>query len=321
MLAMYPPGYPLLLTGWAVLFGIGRASVLVLNNAVDLAAASALAAIIWPNGRRIALLCAFFYLAWPDRIISSLAPNKEGLALLFVCLITFSLLGRRFVLLGLSTGLLALTQPAWLPFPIIASLLVLKDDKRLILSGAVAAIVMLPWWIRNYLALHQFVPLTTSGPFSIMVAATGRFDEFNYYLSFGEIEGGKRAAADALHVIFASPARFAVSRTIEIVRSFCFDLEGIGNLGGGTAQSAIACQIYYAVMVGLAAAAIGKAGGVLPYILLAIFIQVVIFAPWVEFDMRHKELIVVPILLISMRAFTGLNKLPRSPYEPLPRAL
>jgi 4-amino-4-deoxy-L-arabinose transferase-like glycosyltransferase len=81
---------------------------------------------------------------------------------------------REALILGLSTGALALTQPALLPLPICLGLVAAFRARLEVLirlaarSIPVAVVLMVPWWIRNWLLFGSFVPLTTSAGHSMM---------------------------------------------------------------------------------------------------------------------------------------------------------
>ncbi len=73
------------------------------------------------------------------------------------------------VLAGAATGIAILARPSWLLFMPFAGLVVLIGSDRsavilrakiLVLMALACALVMAPWWLRNYRITHRFVPTT-----------------------------------------------------------------------------------------------------------------------------------------------------------------
>lgn len=70
-------------------------------------------------------------------------------------------------LAGIAFGAAILVRPSWLMFPFFAApigLLFYESKRRQLAIYAVAAmaavVVMMPWWVRNYMVIGQFVPTT-----------------------------------------------------------------------------------------------------------------------------------------------------------------
>ncbi|QDU74901.1 Dolichyl-phosphate-mannose-protein mannosyltransferase [Bremerella volcania] len=68
---------------------------------------------------------------------------------------------------GLAFGLAILMRPSWLMFPLFAApigLLFYPDRKQQLYAyttaAVVAALVLTPWWVRNYVVIGKFVPTT-----------------------------------------------------------------------------------------------------------------------------------------------------------------
>lgn len=156
--AYYPPLYPLLLVGLGLLVLLVPLTFLALNFLIDIAAAGAL---FWLSrvlglSPRLGLAASSAYLLWPTSIIMAPVANKEGLASLLAILMFGFLVQRRAVGFGLFAGLLALAQPALLTLPIIAGIVLDWRGgwlRAMLVAAGVAALVMLPWWIRNYTVL------------------------------------------------------------------------------------------------------------------------------------------------------------------------
>ena len=167
--AMCPPLYPVLLA----LAGGTQLSAFFLNVAIDLAAAGAM---LWLGsllGEKAAgRFAAAIYLVWPVNVLSSAAPQKEGLIALLAILSAALLLKRKAALLGVTIGLLAITQPALVPLPCLFAV-VLRRWMVLLLAIPLAIAVVVPWWIRNYLVFGTFVPLTTAAGWSLWIGVFG----------------------------------------------------------------------------------------------------------------------------------------------------
>ncbi len=82
----------------------------------------------------------------------------------------------KYPLLGLLTGICALTKPFYMAFPIILGVsewMMKKDLKKAALKGAVIwlvmAIVITPWAIRNYKAYDRFIPVSYNSGFNLYI--------------------------------------------------------------------------------------------------------------------------------------------------------
>ncbi|WP_337827769.1 hypothetical protein [Pseudonocardia sp. TMWB2A] len=185
--AYFPPLYPVLLAGVWALCGESFYSTLLFNTGVDVASALILFQIgSGAGGRKTGLLSAFAYLAWPSLCLMGATPQKESLALLLILLLLSGTLRwmatghaghpnqkpERFLQfgawLGICWGLLALTQPALSLIPAaIAPLLIWQKGFMPMVRLALASIpflllVMMPWWVRNWMLFDSFVPFTTA---------------------------------------------------------------------------------------------------------------------------------------------------------------
>jgi hypothetical protein len=119
---------------------------------------------------------ASLFLLWPSLILSAPVAQKESLALLLATGLFFLAIERgRAWMFGLVSGLLLLTQPALILLPpALALFLVRGEPLRWYLAvAAVAVLVLLPWWLRNWLVFGAFVPLTSSGGLSLAFAVNG----------------------------------------------------------------------------------------------------------------------------------------------------
>lgn len=126
----------------------------------------------------IAILTAFFTSVYPTYILSCIQILTEVLAL-FTMLLYLYLLVLGFenkskwiiTLSGVAFAIQILVRPAMLPLLIIPYCFMFftwyKDDRKpliymFILHCLGFAIIMMPWWIRNYVVLHQIILTATS---------------------------------------------------------------------------------------------------------------------------------------------------------------
>lgn len=143
------------------------------------------------GGSRLALLSgvlAAFYLpfAWSSSVALSEALGTFLVSLLLLLAIVMN--GRRvryelavFAGYGVVAGALALVRPAmslWAAIPLLMVIIRRRTEPkqllRLVAVTVVAASLLLaPWWIRNGLVLHRFVPLSEGAGLPLFQAAGG----------------------------------------------------------------------------------------------------------------------------------------------------
>lgn len=94
--AFFPPGYPLLLAAFGLLFGTGTWAITLLNTLIDLAAAWAIVRLGQDLKQPYPGFAAAVYLFWPAIVLSAPIAQKEGLTVLLASIIL-----RSFVALDL----------------------------------------------------------------------------------------------------------------------------------------------------------------------------------------------------------------------------
>jgi len=238
----YPPLYPLILAGVRLLTGSSILAPLLLNLVIDAASA----ALVFHLGRKALTLpessqaAAIFFL-WPTFVAASPVAQKESLTILLalaVMAIALPLLGgdrslRRAAALGGVWGLLATTQPALTPFPLV--LLVVGRLGGFIswagfattglISIICAIITLVPWWLRNWLVLGAFVPLTSVGGLALVGVVDERI--FQIGRTMTEVAYGRFAAEQAIAWIGAHPVRYLGAVAAQFGRAMLFDIAGI----------------------------------------------------------------------------------------------
>lgn len=334
MLAFYPPGYPLLLGGWSVLFGTSTLSLFALNALIDAAAAAMLYRLAAMIGRAGAgRSAAWAYLIWPSVLLSSPLAQKEGLCVLLVLALAVAWLRAverpgwaTAALVGAIAALLALTQPGQAPLgPLFGLALIPLARFRTVAKAAsralpFAVVAMLPWWVRNWLVLGAFVPLTSAGPISLWVGnnpdATGNWLPLPERLrGLPELGCARAAGAMAREWIEANPLAFARLTLTKLVRACGVSQFGIVRLAAMspvppallTALLFPFAQGAHLLLLGGSALAGWNRGGrippVLTLLLAACLVQLALFGVWFEFGERHREFVTPFLLLLVACAF------------------
>ncbi len=218
--ALFPPLYPFLLAAVGSVFPLNQPTIFALNFAIDLAAAWVIAQLARELGFK-PLLAVAIYLLWPSNVLFVSTPNKEGLTSLLCVLAAWFAVRKAPVRFGLASGLLALTQPGLATLPAFFAILLRVP---ILVSAGIAALVMLPWWIRNYIVLGTFVPLTTASGASLW---EGTFSPNGYWLVppkrllvGDELRFSQVSAAEAWAWIKAHPSEYARHILGKLVRAF-----------------------------------------------------------------------------------------------------
>jgi hypothetical protein len=321
---MYPPLYPLLLAGARALAGPDSAAFL-LDSLVDLGAAALIVAI----GRRLGearagLIAAGLYFVWPTFVLEAPLAHKEGLMILLTLAMALAVLRARqsgpgwasaggF---GLAAALLALTQPALaLLAPLFALLLLPSPGWRAMAGFALKALpfwlaAMAPWWLRNWLLFGTFVPLTTSGGASLLVAAIGRHLTLGKeLLAQSEPARSSILAQQAVGIIAADPLGFVVGRATAIIRSLSIE----DNIASRLTQFAPPVPWANAMLPLTQAAHLAAVALALPETwratrpaahMLALLaglslLQILLVQPWLEMGERHTQFMTPFVLLLA----------------------
>ncbi len=331
--ALFPPAYPLLLAGWGAVFGLKTASLLALNTLTDLSAAWLMIRIGSRLGNRdTGRGAAFLYLIWPSALFSAPLAQKESLAILLVLALAWAWLrlieqGKRdrvaVVVLGVAAALLALTQPGW---AMLAALFGLMFVRRAgigrvgsagLPAAALAVVVMLPWWVRNWLVFHTFVPLTTAGGAGLWIGnhpgASGNWEPpLPELRGLSEMVYGPRAAAIARDWIVHHPLDFAklsLQKFLHACGVAVFGLTRLKAMGpplGPDIEATLFPFSYFphlAMLGGGAVAAGISRNRTLLLLIAACGLQLVLFGVWFEFGERHREFVTPFLLLLITMEF------------------
>ncbi len=320
--AYYPPVYPLLLAAVGLVAPLSPPTFTFLHLLIDIITA---AAMIWladamrlPRG--VGAVAAAIYLLWPTNILLAPVPQKEGLATLFALGSLTLLIKRKPVAFGAVSGLLALTQPALVTLPAIAALLLYWRDgwlRFVLISASVAALVMLPWWVRNYALLGHFVPLTSASGITFWVGTMGDgiayLPEVEKFTRFPETARSGAAFKEALAYIASDPGGYAAHTASKAMAMLQGDLWGAKplfwmkplKLGGFLLRD----FPYFAsfALFGLAAfGAVVTKHRILKLVLAACLIQLFAIQIWFQFSERHRYFLVPLLILIAVEGVRQL---------------
>jgi hypothetical protein len=309
--AMYPPLYPFLLAALGTVLPLSQPTILTLNFAIDLAAAWAIMRLASELGFK-PLLPAAIYLLWPSNVLFAPIANKEGLASMLAVVAALYAVRKQPVRFGAASGLLALAQPALATLPAIFALLLRVP---VLVSAGTAALVLLPWWIRNYLVFGTFVPLTSASGYSLWV---GTFSKDGWWIAppprlqvGDELRFSQVSAADAWAWISSHPIDFAKHSINKLTRGVVngwWPVDRLVRMDPPRPAYLILGPISIAVTAMLTA--LGIFGGVVARstigkLLFACALQIVLVDLWFEFSERHTYF-AIPFLSLAIAA--GIHK-------------
>ncbi len=329
--AHFPPLYPLLLAGvWGVLGEHGWAT-LAFAFVCDVVTAAALFDIARRSGHAAAgRLAAVMVLLAPSLILGAPVPQKESLTVMLAVLVIRQMLvwrnappagpqARHVALTGLWWGLVSLTQPS---LALLAPLVGLSFVPRRglwpvlrfgVLAGLVAVLVLLPWWVRNWLVFGQFVPFTTAAGYLVNVQlGPNRLPFPEGLFALPEAERGGVMARAAFAWIAENPLDHARHLVRSIANVFVYDEAAIGVYRTATPPLAANVQAWLTASVQalwaftLAAAALGtrRLRGMaaldwLAPLLLTLIVGMVATTLWFEFAERHRYVLTPLIALLA----------------------
>ncbi len=252
--AFRPPLYPLLLAATSPDGTVGRSQVMILHLLLAIASAWIMILLARASGLgQASWLAGLLVTVDPILFYQSTQLMTETLATLLALLLLFALLrsgeGRepRWMLAsGTITGLAILCRPTFLAFAGLAWLLlaVRRRWKPLMLFSAAAAVVLVPWIVRNSLVLEKPVLTTTHGGYTLLLGNNPHFYEHlrtapwgstwnpdRFDLDWrsnhvsedgthprGEVEDDQFAYQVAFHSMRSEPASFAWSCLVRLGR-------------------------------------------------------------------------------------------------------
>lgn len=164
--AFRPPVYPVLLGSVMAVFGTSVVVGQVLNVVIGLV----VVALAWEvtrriGGQRAALVAGLAVALFPPLVANDLVLLTEPLSLALLLGAFLFLFDRNWIGAGAITGLLVLTRPSaqFLVLAFGAWLLWRAGWRRALGMVAVAALVVAPWVVRNWIQLGEPVLVTSNG--------------------------------------------------------------------------------------------------------------------------------------------------------------
>lgn len=342
--AFYPPGYPLLLAGVGLILPLGAATFALLNTAID-AAAALLIARIGKEARdaKLGRIAGLLYFAWPANIFLSPLAYKEGLVALLMLTAIVALFAsargsaKGTVGFGLATGALVLVQPA---LAALAPLLGLALRPRfpdwrtwaqqMAIAASITALLMLPWWVRNYLLFDRFIPFTTAGGLGLWIGATPLGSGSwvrppEALLAGGELRAAAALGAEAWRIIAADPLGYVAHCLAKIPLAFATSEHPLGQLlvMQPIAHKSLILRLMWipqlATFLLLAAAIFGAVKArrtALFHMMLAVWLQIILFGMWFEFAARHRYFMTPILMLLAVAAFRQRTVEPQASSSP-----
>jgi hypothetical protein len=227
---------------------------------------------------------------------------------------------------GIAAGAMILTQPAaamFLPLAFFALKPRFATSKQWlrasIIAAASAIAIMLPWWIRNAIAMHAFIPLTTSSGLALWQGAHPAGGMIYQpkpaaWMKISELEEARQASAAAWHIIWSDPAGYIQRCLAKLPTSFFMTNWAVDQLVFAPGQPYPSLARSTALRIGPAIAE----GAIIIYamlgmirsprsipgrLLIACLAQIMLFGIWFEFSERHRSFMMPFILLMAATLF------------------
>jgi hypothetical protein len=173
---------------------------------------------------------------------------------------------------------------------------------------------MLPWWIRNWLLFHRFVPLTAAGGYSLWIGSTPVGDGTylqappRYWLG-DEFRMSAVLGAEAKRIIVSDPVGYLGHCLAKFFRALFTEDRGVSQIywavpRGHDRIAAIwvgtATLLNGVAVVVALAAAWARRRQLLSQLLLAAIANILLFDIWFEFDQRHRYFLTPLLLLVAV---------------------
>lgn len=238
--AWVSPLYPLLLAAIFKVFGVYTTAAAVVAISLNCVFSALTAVTTFAIGRRcfsrrVAVWAAWVWALYPPsmqfavKLIweTTLSTLLLSCAFLLLLRLQDASSTRDWTVLGLLSGLLALSNPSTLLFLTAAGLWVLVGPRARNFIGAALAVcicvlMLTPWMLRNYRVFHRFIPMRSNAGAEFYLGngpgATGLVMQYDHpfvdqnaiaeYEKLGEIAYSRRQGAAAWQVVRDRPARF-----------------------------------------------------------------------------------------------------------------
>ena len=325
--AFYPPGYPALVALVGSIVPIKASTLIGLNFLIDVATAGTILWLAKLSGSRHGEIAAAAWLLWPSTVLAAPLAQKEGLvALLFVlttALTLYSSQSQRLrgpIALGVAMGLLALTQPSIALLPALIALVMFREfasPRSWFMAMAVAAlsaaVVLTPWWIRNYLLFDRFVPLTTASGLTLWIGIQpgGQWIPAPERLLAPELELSRLAGAEAWAWIKAHPGQYVYDclikgfRMLVLNEAIPLELEKMRTPRPVPVHAlTFLTSITHFALIAATAILAFKRGGLMARVLLACLAYFFVFQIWFVGAERLRGHM-TPIALVLVAGWAG----------------
>ncbi len=183
--AWRPPAYPALLGFVYWVFGPSVGAGMVLNLLIGLGVVALTYQLAMRLGGPLAaIVAAGLVAAYPPLVVNDLCLLTEPLSLLLLLGMSLCLIERRPLLAGLFTGLLVLARPSAQGLVLIVGIWCLSQMgwRRTLQISAVAAIVVVPWIVRNWVELGSPVLVTSNG-FNLAAMHSTEAEESHHFVN------------------------------------------------------------------------------------------------------------------------------------------
>jgi hypothetical protein len=171
-----------------------------------------------------------------------------------------------------------------------------------LIAAAAASVVMLPWWVRNYLVFGTFIPLTTSMGLSLKVAVEGWYYPLRPGLrDLPEPIRFAQAGREALATILQHPMPYFKRTLLNTGATFLREGRMAYSFGSQNAASTSVALYwsYYLIVGGALASLFRKPPALLLLLSAAVVAELLIFCVWFEFEQRHRVHLIIPLVLLA----------------------
>ncbi|MEF2968256.1 glycosyltransferase family 39 protein [Paenibacillus sp. M1] len=226
--AFIMPGMPLLLSGFMAVFGQGQGGVVAFRIFQCLEQAFSVYLIYWIGKRifnaRVGLIAAVVSALYlPDYFSSGVILSETTFRMLLLLLVCLTILAREkgrtgiYIWIGVVTAAAAYFKPHASLYPAVFLLLWWKDKlpwrlavKYGLLMAIAYALLLAPWWIRNWVTFHEFILFTNSAgsPFLLGTRIRGQLPPPGFFEAYPQYEP---------ETLFKGSDRNAVQKGLDII--------------------------------------------------------------------------------------------------------
>jgi hypothetical protein len=183
--------------------------------------------------------------------------------------------------------------------------------RAMAIAAATTILVLVPWWIRNWLVFGAFVPLTSSGSSGLWIGVSspdGWVQLPKEYLVGGELNSARLFAKEAWLLIAAEPISYVINCLAKIPSAFAQSNHPIGLLFTMKPErhSDILMAVGWlptfaslAMLVMSGGAVLARSAANANRFLFAALAYIPLVAMWFEFSARHRYYLTPLLLLVA----------------------